>query len=90
MRKKLVRKKIKMFTAIISIFLLISMVVSGIYVYITYQTQKDLLYKSAQSRYGDFIDAWESSLNDEYFFILITIRIEQRTVSLLLQKMMNR
>lgn len=68
MRKKLVRKKIKMFTAIISIFLLISMVVSGIYVYITYQTQKDLLYKSAQSRYGDFIDAWESSLNDEYFF----------------------
>lgn len=66
MRKKLVRKKIKMFTAIISVFLLISIVVSGIYIYITYQTQKDLLYKSAQDRYNEFTVISSESVNYVY------------------------
>lgn len=66
MRKKLVRKKIKMFTAIISVFLLISIVVSGIYIYITYQTQKDLLYKSAQDRYNEFTVISSESVNYAY------------------------
>lgn len=55
MRRKLIRKKIKMFTAIISVFLIISIVVSGIYIYITYKSEKELLYNSAQIRYDNLV-----------------------------------
>ena len=79
MRKKLIRKKIKICTSIIFIFLLISLVVSGIYIYITYQSEKDLFYQAASNRYSDLMSNINSSyaLSDwELYNIYNTNRVE--------------
>ncbi len=56
MRKRLIREKKFLFIKIISVFLLISFAVSGIYIYITYNSQKELLLSQARSNFGEVYD----------------------------------
>ncbi len=69
MRKKLIRKKIKMFTAIISVFLIISIVVSGIYVYITFQSEKEILCNAAQKKFQKITQAVSDDIMIDGMFL---------------------
>ena len=68
MKKRLKIERRKMFLKILSLFLLISIVVSGIYIYIVYSSEKELFINEASDRVeSKKIDIYYSYTPSEYY-----------------------
>lgn len=68
MKKRLKIERRKMFLKILSLFLLISIVVSGIYIYIVYSSEKELFINEASDRVeSKKIDIYYSFSPSEYY-----------------------